>query len=115
MLGPSGNSASTKIVYRGKPKTLRRIFARPGTRSRLTMTAGPNDPWRERGLRDAALGGDAVAWRVLYDDAFEKVDGYVRWRCGGLAELSEDVVQETWMTAVKKLSAFDPHGGSFAL
>lgn len=72
------------------------------------MNDAPDDTWRERGLRDAALGGDAVAWRTLYDGAFERVLGYVRWRCAGLADLADDVVQETWMTAVRRLSAFDP-------
>lgn len=66
------------------------------------------DVWRERGLRDAALGGDAVAWRALYDGAYESVTRYVRWRCGGLADLADDVVQDAWMTAARKLASFEP-------
>ena len=74
------------------------------------MSDLPDEAWRERGLRDAALGGDAAAWRALYDGAFERVTGYVRWRCGGLADLADDVVQDAWMTA----AAFEPKDCRFA-
>lgn len=76
---------------------------------------GPSDEaWRERGLRDAALGGDAIAWRTLYDGAFERVAGYVRWRCGGMADLADDVTQDAWMTAARRLAAFEPTNCRFA-
>ncbi|QEL16092.1 RNA polymerase sigma factor [Limnoglobus roseus] len=72
------------------------------------------DNWREQGFRSAALTGDAVAWRALYDGAFEAVAGYVHWRAGGLADLADDVIQEAWLTAARKLSAFDPGQCRFA-
>jgi len=71
------------------------------------------DVWRERAIRDAVLGGDAAAWRSWYDEHFAPLAAYVSWRCGGLPELSEDVVQETWLTAVRRLRAFDPAKGPF--
>lgn len=77
------------------------------------MTEG-EDNWREHGLRGAALAGDAAAWRALYDGAFATVAGYVRWRTGGLADLADDVVQEAWLTAARRLSAFDPRRCRFA-
>jgi RNA polymerase sigma-70 factor (ECF subfamily) len=69
---------------------------------------------RERVLRIAALGGDAAAWCALFEPAFDTVHSYVRWRCGGRADLVDDVVQETWFTAARKLRAFNPDGSRFA-
>ncbi len=73
-----------------------------------------SENWREHGLRGAALAGNAAAWRTLYDGAFEAVAGYVRWRTRGLADLADDVIQEAWLTAARKLSAFDPDQCRFA-
>jgi RNA polymerase sigma-70 factor (ECF subfamily) len=70
--------------------------------------------WRERGLRDAALSGDDAAWRTLYEDAFAGLYGYALWRCGGLRDRADDVAQDTWLTAVRRLKAFDPERGDFA-
>jgi RNA polymerase sigma-70 factor (ECF subfamily) len=75
----------------------------------------PNDrAWRERGLHDAVLAGDEQAWRTWYDESFAGLYGYVLWRCGGLRDRADEVVQETWLTAVRRLRAFDPGAGSFA-
>jgi RNA polymerase sigma-70 factor (ECF subfamily) len=70
--------------------------------------------WRERGLRQAVLAGDERAWNALYDDAFPGLSAYVRWRCGGLRDVADEIVQETWLTAVRRLRSFDPEQGSFA-
>ncbi|MCI0701506.1 MAG: RNA polymerase sigma factor [Planctomycetia bacterium] len=75
------------------------------------MTNG--DTWRERATRDAVLAGDTGAWRLWFDTHFERLSAYVQWRCGGLRDLADDVLQETWLTAVRRLSAFDPAKGSF--
>jgi RNA polymerase sigma-70 factor (ECF subfamily) len=69
--------------------------------------------WRERAIRDAVLAGDATLWRSWYDEHFDRLDSYVRWRCGGLADLADDVVQETWLAAVRTLGKFDPSRGPF--
>lgn len=66
----------------------------------------------ERGLRAAVLAGDEVAWRTWYDHHAGDLQRYAHWRCGR-ATLAEDVVQETWLTVVKKIRQFDPTAGSF--
>lgn len=68
---------------------------------------------RERGLRAAVLAGDARAWQCWYDESFAALDAYVVWRCGGLRDLADEVVQETWLTAVRRIRQFDPDRGSF--
>ena len=68
---------------------------------------------RERGLRRAVLAGEQHAWRTLYDEAFAALHRYVVWRCAGLRDRADDVVQETWLTAVRRLRSFDPSVGSF--
>ena len=69
--------------------------------------------WRERGLRDAVAAGDEAAWRAWYEAEYAPLDGYVLWRCGGLRDLADDVLQDTWLTAVRRVRAFDPGAGSF--
>jgi RNA polymerase sigma-70 factor (ECF subfamily) len=69
--------------------------------------------WRERAIRDAVLAGDAAAWRAWYDEHFDRLFAYVRWRCGGRADLADDVIQDAWLAAVRRLRTFDPDRGSF--
>ena len=70
--------------------------------------------WRERGLRDAVLTGDERAWRMLYDESFAGLYAYVLWRCAGLRDRADEAAQETWLTAVRRISRFDPAVGNFA-
>jgi RNA polymerase sigma-70 factor, ECF subfamily len=70
--------------------------------------------WQELALRDLTLKGDANAWRLLYNGSFEKVAAYIRWRVSGIPDLIDDVLQETWLTAIKKLSSFDITHSSLA-
>jgi RNA polymerase sigma-70 factor (ECF subfamily) len=74
---------------------------------------GDDNTWRERMIRDAVLAGDAAAWRQWYDTHFNQLAAYVRWRCGGLRDLADDVLQETWLVAVRRLRLFDPTKGTF--
>jgi hypothetical protein len=67
----------------------------------------------ERALRQAVLAGNECAWQALYDDAFEPLHAYIAWRCGGRADWADDLVQETWMIAVRRLAYFDPAKGTF--
>lgn len=69
---------------------------------------------RERLLRDAVLAGDAAAWRAWYDEHFPRLAAYIGWRCGGLADLRDDVLHETWLIAIRRLKSFDPSRGPFA-
>jgi RNA polymerase sigma-70 factor (ECF subfamily) len=70
--------------------------------------------WRERALRGAVLAGDENAWRTLYDASYAGLQAYAMWRCAGMRDRADDVVQETWLTAVRRLRDFDPERGSFA-
>src|SRR5207253_5475538 len=69
---------------------------------------------REHALRGAVLAGDERAWRAWYEETFDRLYAYARWRCAGMADLTEEVVQETWLTAVRRIRRFDPGQGSFA-
>ena len=71
------------------------------------------EAWRERATRDAVLSGDAEALRRWYDAHFARLAAYARWRCCGLRDLADDVIQETWLTAVRRLARFDPDRGAF--
>jgi RNA polymerase sigma-70 factor (ECF subfamily) len=64
-------------------------------------------------LRRAVLAGDATAWRTLYDSAYEQLWAYVVWRCAGMRDLAEEITQETWLVAVRRMRAFDPRKGPF--
>jgi len=70
--------------------------------------------WRERGLHAAVLAGDERAWSTLYADAFDGLYAYVRWRCAGLHDLADEIVQESWLIAVRRIRSFVPENGSFA-
>lgn len=75
---------------------------------------GREAPHLQKAVRDAILAGDAAAWRAWYAEHFDRLARYARWRCGGLADLADDVVQETWLTAVRRLRSFDPDRGPFS-
>ena len=63
--------------------------------------------WRERGLREAVLAGDEIAWRRWYEESCEPLYAYLLWRCGGLRDHADELAQEVWLLAVRKL----PHHG----
>jgi RNA polymerase sigma-70 factor, ECF subfamily len=69
---------------------------------------------RERDLRRSVLAGDEHAWQTWYDQAFAGLYAYVCWRCAGLRDLADELVQETWLTAVRTMRRFDPERASFA-
>ncbi len=59
------------------------------------------------------MAGDEQAWHALYEENFDALYRYVQWRCGGMSSLGEETVQETWLTAVRKIRRFDPRQGTF--
>ncbi|HIJ74471.1 MAG TPA: sigma-70 family RNA polymerase sigma factor [Candidatus Hydrogenedentes bacterium] len=69
--------------------------------------------WEERGLRDAVLAGDETAWRALYDRCFHPLYAYVYRQTHGHAQRTEDVVQECWLVAVRRIRTFDPDRARF--
>ena len=70
--------------------------------------------WREGTLRAAVLAGDESAWQMLYDATFAGLYAYVCWRCAGLRDVADELVQECWLTAVRRVRSFDPTRASFA-
>ena len=68
---------------------------------------------REEMLRRAVLAGDETAWQTWYNETFDDLCYYVRWRCGGRRDWADEIVQETWLTAVRRVRRFDPRQGSF--
>jgi RNA polymerase sigma-70 factor, ECF subfamily len=68
---------------------------------------------REELLRVAVLAGNENAWRTWYDETFDELYRYVRWRCGGRKDWADEIVQETWLTAVRRVRRFDPRKGTF--
>jgi len=69
--------------------------------------------WEERGLREAVLAGDEAAWRVLYDRCFTPLYMHVYFRVGRDVHRTEEVVQECWLVAVKRIRRFDPDRAGF--
>lgn len=67
----------------------------------------------ESALHRAVLAGDASAWRALYDRAYADLWAYLLWRCAGLSDLAEEIMQETWLVAVRRIRTFDPAQGPF--
>lgn len=68
---------------------------------------------REKALRKAVLQGQEDAWQLLYDPSFASLYAYVQWRCGGLNDPTEEIVQETWLIAIRRIRSFDPDQGTF--
>jgi len=68
---------------------------------------------RESVLRQAVLAGDETAWRAWCLESFDELDRFVLWRCGGRRDAADDIVQETWLTAVRRIRRFDPTRASF--
>ena len=69
--------------------------------------------WLERGLRDAVLAGDEAAWKALYDACFDRLYAHVFYRVRRDRSRAEEVVQECWLTAVRRIRRFDPERGAF--
>lgn len=70
-----------------------------------------DDQCDEAQLRAAVLGGNAWAWRTIYDRHFGALYGFVLTRAGRDRHWTEDVVQETWLTAAREIRTFDPERG----
>ncbi|MDB5389595.1 MAG: hypothetical protein JWM11_5241 [Planctomycetaceae bacterium] len=68
---------------------------------------------REQALRRAVLAGDETAWRSWYDETFEAVRRFVLCRVRSYPDRCDEVLQETWLVAVKRIRDFDPRRGAF--
>lgn len=67
----------------------------------------------ERGLREAVLAGDETAWKALYDSCCERLFAYVYFRTGRDRLRAEELFQDCWETAVRRIDRLDPELGSF--
>jgi RNA polymerase sigma-70 factor (ECF subfamily) len=76
------------------------------------MEPGELDP-SEQALREAVLAGSETAWRALYEANFDALYAFVWHRAQRHAHRTDDVVQETWLVAVRRIADFDPACGPF--
>ena len=77
------------------------------------MTAPPTSA-DEAWLASASRRGETGAWRQLVESNYASVAAYLRWRCGGRADLEDEATQQTWLTAARRIGAFEPQKGCFA-
>lgn len=68
---------------------------------------------REVACRSAVLAGEEAAWRAWYDESYEPLRAFVFWRLGRQPAGVDEVVQETWLIAVRRIREFDPRQGAF--
>ncbi|MBX7257378.1 MAG: sigma-70 family RNA polymerase sigma factor [Candidatus Hydrogenedentes bacterium] len=69
----------------------------------------------EHALRTAALSGDETAWRVLYERHFNALFAHVHRETMCDLHRTQEIVQDCWLVAVKKMRAFDPAKGNFGV
>lgn len=67
----------------------------------------------EKALKNAVMQGDESAWQALYDRHFDRVFSRVHARSGRRRQWTEEVVQDCWMIAVRRIRDFDPCRGTF--
>ena len=68
---------------------------------------------QEQALREAVLAGSEAAWRALYEANFDGLYAFVFHRTGKDRHRADEVVQETWLVAVRRIADFDPQQGAF--
>jgi RNA polymerase sigma-70 factor (ECF subfamily) len=68
---------------------------------------------REDMLRRAVLAGDEAAWQAWCLEVFDDLYEFAIWRCGGRRDAADELVQETWLVAVRQIRRFDPQQASF--
>ena len=69
---------------------------------------------RELALRVSVLAGDEAAWRTWYDEAYEPLRTFVFWKNGRQLDGVDEIVQETWLIAVRRIRDFEPQKGAFS-
>lgn len=69
--------------------------------------------WREAALRRAAMAGDEDAWRSLYTEHARRLYAYLHFRSDRCPERTEELAQEVWSIAVRRLDQFDPARSAF--
>lgn len=72
-----------------------------------------SDSQTEAILHQAILRGDEGAWNVLFQRHFGLLYRYVYVRSGKNREMTEDIIQECWLVAVRRIGSFDPERAPF--
>lgn len=67
----------------------------------------PESPASELALRDALLAGDRAAAEGFFTRHLNALYEFVHYRVGGNRVVTEDVVQDTFLTALERLASFD--------
>jgi len=62
---------------------------------------------RDRHLRDRILSGEAAAAEALLAEHLDPVYRFVHWRLGGDVHRVEDLVQDTFLSALEGIDGFD--------
>src|SRR4051812_42999526 len=75
------------------------------------MEAG--GPAYERGLHRAVLAGGERAGKAWSDAGFDGLYASALGRRGGLRDAADEVVQDAWLAAVRRIRDFDPERGPF--
>jgi RNA polymerase sigma-70 factor, ECF subfamily len=85
-----------------------------GKSERGGVASDPDELAREESaLREAVLAGNDTAWTVLYHRHVEALYAFVWHRCGRRHDRAEEMAQETWLVAVRRMKTFDPLRGTF--
>ena len=72
-----------------------------------------SDSQTEAVLHQAILRGNEGAWNVLFHRHFGLLYRYVYVRNGRNREMTEDIIQECWLVAVRRIGSFDPERAPF--
>lgn len=64
-------------------------------------------------LVDRARQGSEEAWRLLFEAHFRPVYGYCLLPAGGRGEEAEEIAQQVFVTAARKIGRFDGRKGTF--
>ena len=74
----------------------------------------PEPATDEARLVREVLAGSRSAWGILYDRSAGPLERDLVWRCAARRDLAEDLFQEVWLVAVRRLGSFDAGKGTFA-
>lgn len=72
-----------------------------------------NNIREEQLLRQAVIRGDERAWRILYNRCFDSLYAFIDYRTGHKRDRSEEIAQECWMVAVRRIDSYEPTRSSF--
>jgi RNA polymerase sigma-70 factor (ECF subfamily) len=88
------------------------VNRRNRTLNSMATPDGPQDD--ERSLCEAVLSGQESAWQVLFERHFDGLLAFVASRSGRKGDSIDDIIQDVWMVAVRRIGDFDPDRGSFS-